>query len=143
MRNCGISLEAIQPVGHLTGKDGELVNNASESSELPSETCLVEKHCEVDMSSKGSMETCDLGINKEKPPGPVNGFQVQKLPLVSEEDFSNKWQNVGESEEASPIKLKATESSLEEWLKKIDEGVSDDFWIQSVFFVLEKVLQEH
>lgn len=128
MRTCGISLESIQSEGHQSVKDGEAVNNASNTSEPPLETCNTESHIEADISTKSTME---MEIDVVVPAGPVNGCQVQKLPLSCEEEFTSKRLKVSETEEVNLIKLKATESSVVEWLKNLDEGVSENLFIFS------------
>jgi ATP-dependent DNA helicase RecQ len=122
MRTCGISLEDIQPKGHQSVKDGEAVNNASDLSEPPLEIRQTESHLKADISPKRLIEIDAV------PSGPVNGCQVQKLPLACEGEFTNKRLKVSETEEVSLIKLKATESSVVEWLKNHDEGVSENMF---------------
>ncbi|KAF7816268.1 Werner syndrome ATP-dependent helicase isogeny [Senna tora] len=112
MPNSEISPESIQPQSCQAGKDGELGNNESDLSQHPLDTC----HMEVDMSAETLIKNCDLEKDKESP-GPTNSGFVQKLPLVSEEEFTKKRLKVCEPEEENPIKLKATESSLVEWMK--------------------------
>lgn len=114
MRNCGISSEGIQPGSDQAGKDGELVNN------------------EADISANSLMEKCDLEMD-EVPSGPVNGCQANKVPLACEGEFTSKRQKVGETEEVKSIRLKATESSVVEWLKNLDEGVSEDLFMFLVY----------
>ncbi|XP_045817248.1 uncharacterized protein LOC123910209 isoform X1 [Trifolium pratense] len=58
------------------------------------------------------------------PSRPVNGCQVQKLPVACEGEFTSKQLKVSETDEVSLIKLKATESSVVEWLKNYDEGAN-------------------
>ncbi|GAU18592.1 hypothetical protein TSUD_124230 [Trifolium subterraneum] len=118
MQTCGISLEDIQPEGHQSVKDGEAVNNASDLSEPPLETPQTESNLEADISTKSLMEIDAV------PSGPVNGCQVQKLPLACEGEFTSKRLKVSETEEVSLIKFKATESSVVEWLKNHDEGAN-------------------
>ncbi|XP_045824402.1 uncharacterized protein LOC123916872 [Trifolium pratense] len=118
MQTCGISLEDIQPKGHQSVKDGEAVNNASDLSEPPLETRQTESHLESDISTKSLMEIDAV------PSGPVNGCQVQKLPVACEGEFTSKQLKVSETDEVSLIKLKATESSVVEWLKNYDEGAN-------------------
>lgn len=125
MRNCGISLEAIQSGSNQTGKDDEPAHNASNLSGPTLETCHVERHCEDGISAISSTEKCNLEIN-EVPTLPVNGSEVQKLSLTSEGGFTNKRHKVSETKEVNSTKLKATESSVVEWLKNLDEGVSGD-----------------
>lgn len=125
MRNCGISLEAIQSGSIQTEKDGEPAHNASNLSGPTLETCHVERHCEDGISAISSTEKCNLEIN-EVPTLPVNGSEVQKLSLTSEGGFTNKRHKVSETKEVNSTKLKATESSVVEWLKNLDEGVSGD-----------------
>ncbi|KAK7305580.1 hypothetical protein VNO77_43486 [Canavalia gladiata] len=122
MRNCGVSLEGIHSGSNQTGKEDKPVNTASNLSEPTLETC-VEGHCKDDSSAKSLMEKCDLDI-VEVPSSPVNGCQVQKHALVSEGEFTSKRQKVSEAEEMNSTKLKATESSVVEWLKNLDEGAS-------------------
>lgn len=122
MRTCGISLESIQSEGHQSVKDGEAVNNASNLSEPPLETRNLESHIEADISTESTMEIDEVASS-----GPVNGCQVQKLPLSCEEEFTSKRLKISETEEVNLIKLKATESSVVEWLKNHDEGVSENF----------------
>ncbi|KAJ1422981.1 Winged helix-like DNA-binding domain superfamily [Sesbania bispinosa] len=124
MRNYGISLESIPSEGHQCGKSGEAVNNASNLSEPPLEKYEVERHCETDNSDKSLTEKVDMEIDEVVPSGPVNGSQVQKLPLACEGEFTSKRQKVSETEEINSSKLKATESSVVEWLKNLDEGVT-------------------
>ncbi|XP_061344896.1 uncharacterized protein LOC133290798 [Gastrolobium bilobum] len=124
MRNCGTSIEGIQSGVYQTGKDSEPVNNASALSEHPLEKCQAEqRHCEADIPAKNLTEKCDLEID-EVPSGPVNGLQVQKLPLACEKEFTSKRQKVSETEEVNSIALKATESSVVEWLNGVDEGAT-------------------
>ncbi|KHN18629.1 uncharacterized protein LOC114396797 [Glycine soja] len=123
MRNCGISLEAIQSGSNQTGKDDEPAHNASNLSDPTLETCHVERYCEDGISAKSSLEKWDLEID-EVPILPVNGSEVQKLPLVCEGEFTNKRQKVSETKEVNSTKLKATESSVVEWLKNLDEGAT-------------------
>jgi ATP-dependent DNA helicase RecQ len=124
MRTCGISLEDIQPKGHHQSvKDGEAVNNASDLSDSPLEICQTESHLEADISPKRLIEIDAV------PSGPLNGCQLQKLPLACEGEFPSKRLKISETEEVSLIKLKATESSVVEWLKNYDEGVSEDMFI--------------
>lgn len=113
MRNCGISLEAIQSGSNQTGKDDEPAHNASNLSDPTLETCHVERYCEDGISAKSSLEKWDLEID-EVPILPVNGSEVQKLPLVCEGEFTNKRQKVSETKEVNSTKLKATESSVVE-----------------------------
>lgn len=101
MQNCGISSDDIQPVGHQTGKDGELVNNESEM-------CHAEMHREADISAESLMKKCDLEMDKEVPSGSI------------------KRRKVSDTAEINSTKLKATESSIVEWLKNLDEGVSEE-----------------
>ncbi|KEH34543.1 putative DNA helicase [Medicago truncatula] len=119
MRTCGISLESIQSEGHQSVKDGEAVNNASNLSEPPLETRNLESHIEADISTESTMEIDEVASS-----GPVNGCQVQKLPLSCEEEFTSKRLKISETEEVNLIKLKATESSVVEWLKNHDEGAT-------------------
>ncbi|CAJ2640559.1 unnamed protein product [Trifolium pratense] len=118
MQTCGISFEDIQPKGHQSVKDGEAVNNASDLSEPPLETRQTESHLESDISVKSLMKIDAV------PSEPVNGCLVQKLPLACEEEFTSKRLKISETEEVSLIKLKATESSVVEWLKNHDEGAN-------------------
>ncbi|WJX37048.1 DNA helicase [Trifolium repens] len=118
MRTCGISLEDIQPEGHQSVKDGEAVNNASDLSEPPLEIRQTESHLEANLSTKRLLEIDAV------PSGPVNGCQVQNLPLACEGEFPSKRLKISETEEVSLIKLKATESSVVEWLKNHDEGAN-------------------
>ncbi|KAG4387360.1 hypothetical protein AAZX31_11G210000 [Glycine max] len=113
MRNCGISLEAIQSGSIQTEKDGEPAHNASNLSGPTLETCHVERHCEDGISAISSTEKCNLEIN-EVPTLPVNGSEVQKLSLTSEGGFTNKRHKVSETKEVNSTKLKATESSVVE-----------------------------
>lgn len=132
MRNCGISLESSQSGGQQSGKDGEAVNDASNLSEPPLETGHMESHPEAVISTKTTTEKCDSVKIDEVvvvPSGPVNGCQVHKLPLATEGEFTSKRQKVSEAEEVNPIKLKATESCVVEWLKNLDEGVSEDLFM--------------
>lgn len=109
MRNSGVSLESIQSGGNQSEKN-EDVNDASNLSEPP-------------------LETCNMEVNEVVPSGPVNGCQVQNHPLACEEEFASKRQKVSETEGVNSIKLEATESSVVEWLTKLDEGVSEDLFI--------------
>lgn len=110
MQACGVSLESNQ-----SGKDGEAVNNASNLSEPSSVTRDTENHLEPNVT-ESIMET-----NEVVPSGPVNVCQVQEFP-------TSKRLKV-ETEEVKIIKLKATESSVVEWLKNLDEGVSENLFI--------------
>ncbi|XP_020203680.1 uncharacterized protein LOC109789190 [Cajanus cajan] len=123
MRNCGITLEAVQSENQQTGEDDEPAHNASNLSDPTLNTCHVESHCEDNISAKSSTEKGDLEIN-EVPTLSVNGSEVQKLPLANEREFPNKRQKVGETKEANSTKLKATESSVVEWLKNLNEGAT-------------------
>ncbi|TKY47296.1 Werner syndrome ATP-dependent helicase-like [Spatholobus suberectus] len=123
MRNCGISLEAHQSGSHQTRKDDEPAHNASNLSDPTLEMSHVERHCEDSIFAESSMEKCDLEID-EVPSLPVNGSEVQKHPLASEGEFTSKRQKVSETKEANSTKLKATESSVVEWLKNLDEGAT-------------------
>ncbi|XP_019439561.1 PREDICTED: uncharacterized protein LOC109345181 [Lupinus angustifolius] len=106
MLNCGVSSEAIQPGDHYAGKDDELVNN------------------EASISSKSLIEKCDLTTN-DIPSGAVNGgYQLRKLPFTCERELTSKRQKVVEAEDINSIQLKATESSIVEWLKNLDEGAT-------------------
>ncbi|RDX94035.1 hypothetical protein CR513_23629, partial [Mucuna pruriens] len=104
MLKCGKSLDAFQSGSHQIGNDDEPVQNASNLSDPTLETCHVERHCEDGVS--------------------VNGSEVQKLPLASEEEFTSKRQKVSETKEVNSTKLRATESSIVEWLKNLDEGAT-------------------
>ena len=64
MRNCGISLEAIQSGSNQTGKDDEPAHNASNLSDPTLETCHVERYCEDGISAISSTEKCNLEINE-------------------------------------------------------------------------------
>ncbi|KAK7387319.1 hypothetical protein VNO78_28037 [Psophocarpus tetragonolobus] len=123
LRNCGISYEAIQSGSHHTEKDDEPAHNASNFSDPTLETCHVERHCENDFSVNSSMEKRNLEID-EVPTLPVNGSEVQNVSLAGEGGFTNKRQKVSETNEVNSTKLKATESSVVEWLKNFDEGAT-------------------
>ncbi|XP_027334856.1 uncharacterized protein LOC113849276 isoform X2 [Abrus precatorius] len=122
MRKSGISLEEIQSGSHPTGKD-EPVNNASTLSHPTLETHCTEKQHEDDISARSLREKCDLKIN-EVPSPSLNGCQVQKHALASEGEFTSKRQKLCETEKINLTKLKATECSVVEWLKNLDEGAS-------------------
>ncbi|KAK7301998.1 hypothetical protein RJT34_12875 [Clitoria ternatea] len=122
MQSSGIYLEGIQIGSHQTKKDEKPINNASNLSEPTSETCPMERPYEDDISAKSLMETRNLEIDEA--PLPMNGFQVNKLAAVSEGEFTSKRHKVCETEEVNSTKLKATESSIVEWLKNLDEGAS-------------------
>lgn len=119
MRTCGISLENIQSEGRQSVKDGKAVNNASNLSEPSLETRHPESRLEADISTESRMEVDEVVSST-----PVNGCQVQKIPLACEAEFTSKRLKVSEAEEVSLIKLKATESSVVEWLKNLDEGAT-------------------
>ncbi|XP_058787865.1 uncharacterized protein LOC131662172 [Vicia villosa] len=107
MQTCGVSLESNQ-----SGKDGEAVNNASNLSEPSSVTRDTENHLEANVVTESIKETDEV-----VPSGPVNVCQVQEFP-------TSKRLKVSETEEVKIIKLKATESSVVEWLKNLDEGAT-------------------
>ncbi|KAK7290316.1 hypothetical protein RIF29_04638 [Crotalaria pallida] len=105
LQNCGVSSETILLGGHPAGKDGEVENN------------------EADISSESLIENCDLKIDEKS--APVNGgCQLRKLPLTCEGEFPSKRQKVNEAEDVNSIKLKATESSVLDFLKNLDEGAA-------------------
>ncbi|CAK8566152.1 unnamed protein product [Lathyrus sativus] len=112
MQTCGVSLESIQSEGHQFGKDGEAVNNASNSSEPSSVTHDAESHPQANIVTESIME-----INEVVPSEPVNVCQVQEFP-------TSKRLKVSDTEEVKIIKLKATSSSIVEWLENLDEGAT-------------------
>lgn len=117
MQTCGVSLESIQSDGHQSGKDGETVNNASNLSEPSSVTPDSESHPQANVATESIM-----AINEVVPSEPVNVCQVQEFP-------TSKRLKVSDTEEVKIIKLKATESSVVEWLQNLDEGVSENLFI--------------
>ncbi|KAG4989537.1 hypothetical protein JHK82_031863 [Glycine max] len=133
MRNCGISLEAIQSGSIQTEKDGEPAHNASNLSGPTLETCHVERHCEDGISAISSTEKCNLEIN-EVPTLPVNGSEVQKLSLTSEGGFTNKRHKVSETKEATLSDVLehfngSSEDSVVELLNCLD--FATDVWKQN------------
>jgi len=126
MRNSGISLETFQSGSNQTGKDDELAYNASNFPDSTLETCP-DRHCEDGISAKSLAEQCDLEMDEV--PLPVNSSEEQKLSNASEGEFTRKRQKVSETNEENSTKLKATESSVVEWMKNLDEGVSGDFFM--------------
>ncbi|KAJ7964352.1 ATP-dependent DNA helicase [Quillaja saponaria] len=94
MQNSGVSPEAILPSRHQNGKDGELPSDTSERND------------------KTTSE-------------PNTGGQKQMLHSVSEEDqLSKKRLKVGQPGEGNPVNLEATGSSMVDWLKNYEEGVT-------------------
>jgi len=128
MRNCGISLETIQSGSNQTGKDDELAHNASNLSDSTLETCP-DRHCEDDISAKSLAEQRHLEMDEDEVPLPVNSSEERKLSNASEGDFTRKRQKVSETKEVNSTKLKATASSVVEWMKNLDEGVSGDLFL--------------
>ncbi|KAL9320181.1 hypothetical protein ACSQ67_012020 [Phaseolus vulgaris] len=121
MRNSGISLETFQSGSNQTGKDDELAYDASNFPDSTLETCP-DRHCEDDISAKSLSEQRDLEMDEV--PLPVNSSEEQKLSNASEGEFTRKRQKVSETNEENSTKLKATESSVVEWMKNLDEGAT-------------------
>ena len=114
MQNLGISPELILPS----------CPNTLNADQLP-DICHMEGPCEVETSANNSMAPCSFGKNEETASVPSTGGQGPKLSLVHDEDaLLIKRQKVSGPEKGSLISLKATESSIVDWLKNYDEGVS-------------------
>ncbi|XP_022642316.1 uncharacterized protein LOC106776266 isoform X2 [Vigna radiata var. radiata] len=122
MQNCGISLETNQYGSNQTGKDDELAHNASNLSDCTLETCP-DRQCEDDTSVKALAEERDLEMD-EVPSLPVNGSEEEKLSNAREGKFTRKRQRVSETKEVNSTRLKATVTSVIEWMKNLDEGAT-------------------
>ncbi|MED6216776.1 hypothetical protein PIB30_011103 [Stylosanthes scabra] len=97
MQSCGVFKDDIQAVDHQSAKDSK------------SEIQQAEMRCEADISDHSSMEKSDLETDKV-PSGPV--------------EFTTKRQKVSDTKEINSTELKATQSSILEWLKHRDEGAT-------------------
>lgn len=133
MQNSGMSPESILTGKSQPEKDNKPVKSASDLSQPPFDRCQMEMCSEVDRSADSSIEINDLEKDEESP-GHANRSGVQNPSFVSEEALTKKRQKVSEPEDENPIKSKATEDSLVEWLKN-HEGVSQDL----ILFLVESI----
>lgn len=102
----------------------QLPNTVPECSLILTGICSMEGPCEAEVSLKDSVAHCCFEKNEETVPIAITGGRGIKLSLVHDEDpLLKKRQKVSTLEEGSSISLKATESSIVEWLKNKD-GVS-------------------
>lgn len=122
MQKYGISLEVIPSNLHDAQKAGQLSNKETESSPCSTRTSPMEGPCEAETLVQNSVAT--LGKNEEAASVPLTWGQTGKLPKVHFEDaLSKKRQKLSSPDEGNSIALKATESSLFNWLKN-KNGVS-------------------
>lgn len=112
MLNCGESPEVIR-----SGC------KASESSPSPFDACRRETPSEVETSGQNLLACSEK--NEATASVTFTENQEAKLLLVHDIDMlQNKRQKVSEPEEGGSVGLKATESSILDWLENSGDGVS-------------------
>lgn len=121
MQKYGISLEVIPSNLHDAQKAGQLSNKETELSPCSTCTSHMEGPCEAETLVQNSVAT--LGENEETASVPLTWGQTVKLPKVHFEDALSKKRQKLSPDDGNSIALKATESSLFNWLKNKD-GVS-------------------
>jgi len=123
MQNCGFSPE-VTPPSHLdTSKADEFVE--SESGMVSTDTSCLETVHEVEISVKIMATHCCSDHNEETSSLMVRIAQDQEVRPINDANVLSprKRQKVDIPEESSTA-LEATESSILDWLKNYDEGVS-------------------
>ncbi|CAL8160271.1 unnamed protein product [Prunus armeniaca] len=119
MQKYGISLEVIPSNLHDAQKAAQLSNKETESLPCSTRTSPMAGPCEAETLVQNSVAT--MGGNEETASLPLTWGQTVKLPKVHFEDaLSKKRQKLSSPDDGNSIALKATESSLFNWLKNKD-----------------------
>ena len=124
IQNSGMSPESILSGCHEEQNADELMTKASES---PKDSICAgrTKTAPESKSLTQPSATSQYENNEKTASGPFTEDQGADLPIVHDDDLvSNKRQRVNEPVEGISTALKATESSVLDWLKNFNEGVS-------------------
>lgn len=117
MQDLGMSLEEVNPPGHLPScRADEHCNETSEFLSKSSHPCHMEGPCESERPV-GNIAGHNFAVNCNGP---------DSAPLVYDDDLLSlsKRQKVNAIKEENPLAVEATESSLLNWLKNYNHGVS-------------------